>query len=259
MVAVPQPNPRRRPMTLPTPPPVNRGAGIMALPMRRPTALERKRGRRFQYPGDPTVADPRSMGERMAEGADVLEGIGAGAVAGVGGFIPDMLTLAGRDAAMLFSKYVMGKPLSEDENAVFRALTKVQDVAGAEAILRGMGYGEKIDAPSDSPDALSQMGVNPFRQGAFLGEFVADPFAAFKGIKALKALGPSDEAVAAYDRQLAGAQADAQQRLQLTDPDRVVEPGPGSILDALEEAAADEGLIDSVDGDFTFAPNTTQE
>ena len=88
----------------------------------------------------------------------------------------------------------MGKELSEDENAVFRALTKVQDVAGAEAILRGMGYGEKIDAPSDSPDALSQMGVNPFRQGAFLGEFVADPFAAFKGIKALKALGPSDRA-----------------------------------------------------------------
>ena len=28
----------------------------------------------------------------------------------------------------------------------------------------------------------------------------------------------------------------------------------GSILDALEEAADDEGLIDSVDGDFTFAP-----
>ena len=117
------------------------------------------------------------MGERMAEGADVLEGIGAGAVAGVGGFIPDILTLAGRDAAMLFSKYVAGKELSEDENAAFRALTKMQDVAGAEAILRGMGYGEKIDAPSDSPDALSQMGVNPFRQGAFFGEFVADPFA----------------------------------------------------------------------------------
>ena len=259
MVAVPQPNPRRRPMTVPTPPPANRGAGIMALPMRRPTALERKRGRRLQYPGDSRVADPRSMRERMAEGADVLEGIGAGAVAGVGGLIPDVLALLGRDAPMLFSKYVMGEELSEDENAVFRALTKVQDVAGAEAILRGMGYGEKIDAPSDSPDALSQMGVNPFRQGAFLGEFVADPFAAFKGIKALKALGPSDEAVAAYDRQLAGAQADAQQRLQLSDPDEVVEPGPGSILDALDEAQADEGLIDSVDGEFTFAPNTTQE
>ena len=213
MVATPQPNPRRRPMTVPTPPPVGRGAGIMALPMRRPTAVERKRGRRFQYPGDPRVADPRSFSERMAEGADVLEGIGAGAVAGVGGLIPDILALVGRDAPMLFSKYVMGKPLSEDENAVFRALTKVQDVAGAEAILRGMGYGEKMDAPSDSPDALSQMGVNPFRQGAFFGEFVADPFAAFKGIKALKALGPSDEAVAAYDRQLAGAQADAQQRM----------------------------------------------
>jgi hypothetical protein len=144
------------------------------------------------------------MRERMAEGAEVLEGIGAGGVAGIGGLIPDVLALLGRDAPMLFSKYVMGEELSEDENALFRALTKVQDVAGAEAILRGMGYGEKIDAPSDSPDALSQMGVNPFRQGAFFGEFVADPFAAFKGIKALKALGPSDEAVAAYDRQLGG-------------------------------------------------------
>jgi hypothetical protein len=257
---LPQSSPRRRPMTVPTPPPVGRRAGIMALPMRRPTTLERKRGRRLQYPGDPRVPDPRSMRERMAEGAEVLEGIGAGAVAGVGGLIPDVLALLGRDAPMLFSKYVMGEELSEDENALFRALTKVQDVAGAEAILRGMGYGEKIDAPSDSPDALSQMGVNPFRQGAFLGEFVADPFAAFKGIKALKALGPSDEAVAAYDRQLAGAQADAQQRLQLSDPNRTLDVQPGQTqLQAFEEAQAEEGLIDSVDGEFAFAPNLTQE
>ena len=261
MVATPQPNPRRRPMTVPTPPPVGRRAGIMALPQPKPArptepALARLfAGTRARQ----AVADPRSMRERMAEGAEVLEGIGAGSVAGIGGLIPDVLALLGRDAPMLFSKYVMGEELSEDENAIFRALTKVQDVAGAEAILRGMGYGEKMDAPSDSPDALSQAGVNPFRQGAFFGEFVADPFAALKGIKALKALGPSDEAVAAYDRQLAGAQADAQQRLQLSDPDEVVEPGPGSILDALDEAQVDEGLIDSVDGDFTFAPNTTQE
>lgn len=262
MVATPQPNPRRRPMTVPTPPPVGRRSGIMALPQPKPArptepALARLfAGTRARQ----AVPDPRSMRERMAEGAQVMEGIGAGAVAGVGGLIPDVLALLGRDAPMLFSKYVMGKPLSEDENAVFRALTKVQDVAGAEAILRGMGYGEKMDAPSDSPDALSQMGVNPFRQGAFFGEFVADPFAAFKGIKALKALGPSDEAVAAYDRQLAGAQADAQQRLQLTDPDRTLDVQPGQTqLQALEEAAVDEGLIDSVDGDFTFAPNTTQE
>jgi hypothetical protein len=257
---LPQSSPRRRPMTVPTPPPVGRRAGIMALPMRRPTTLERKRGRRLQYPGDPRVPDPRSMRERMAEGAEVLEGIGAGGVAGIGGLIPDVLALLGRDAPMLFSKYVMGEELSEDENALFRALTKVQDVAGAEAILRGMGYGEKIDAPSDSPDALSQMGVNPFRQGAFLGEFVADPFAAFKGIKALKALGPSDEAVAAYDRQLAGAQADAQQRLQLSDPNRTLDVQPGQTqLQAFEEAQAEEGLIDSVDGEFAFAPNLTQE
>jgi len=214
MVAVPQPNPRRRPMTLPTPPPVNRGAGIMALPMRRPTALERKRGRRLQYPGDPRVADPRSFSERMAEGADVLEGIGAGAVAGVGGLIPDILALVGRDAPMLFSKYVMGEELSEDENAIFRALTKVQDVAGAEAILRGMGYGEKIDAPSDSPDALSQMGVTPFRQGAFFGEFVADPFAAFKGVKFLaKAAGADASARSIADSMGFGGPGDPRRRL----------------------------------------------
>lgn len=262
---LPKPSPRRRPMSVPTPPPVGRRSGIMALPQRKPTRVERTMANR-----EPALAqlfagtrgrgpDGRTFGERMAEGAEVLEGIGAGSVAGIGGLIPDVLALLGRDAPMLFSKYVMGKPLSEDENALFRALTKVQDVAGAEAILRGMGYGEKMDAPSDSPDALSQAGVNPFRQGAFFGEFVADPFAALKGIKALKALGPSDEAVAAYDRQLAGAQADAQQRLQLSDPDEVIEPGPGSILDALDEAQVDEGLIDSVDGEFTFAPNMTQE
>jgi hypothetical protein len=128
----------------------------------------------------------RPMAEVLAEGADVMEGIGVGAVAGIGGFFPDVLAILGRDAPILFSKYALGIPLSEDENAVFRALSKVQDVAGAEAIMRGMGYGERIDAPSDSDDALSRAGVNPFRQGAFAGEFLADPFAAFKLAKLAK-------------------------------------------------------------------------
>ena len=213
---LPKPSPRRRPMSVPIPPPVGRRAGIMALPQRKPArptepALARMfAGARARQ----AVPDPRSMRERMAEGAQVMEGIGAGAVAGVGGLIPDVLALLGRDAPMLFSKYVMGEELSEDENALFRALTKVQDVAGAEAILRGMGYGEKMDAPSDSPDALSQAGVNPFRQGAFFGEFVADPFAAFKGVKFLaKAAGADAGARSVADRMGFGGQGDPRRRL----------------------------------------------
>ena len=213
MVATPQPNPRRRPMTVPTPPPVNRGAGIMALPMRRPTALERKRGRRFQYPGDPRVADPRSFSERMAEGAEVLQGVGAGMAAGVAGLPADLTALAFGDVPAFVNKLITGETINQEESPYFRQLNEFRKTYGAEGVMRAMGLGDKLDAPSDSPDALSQMGVNPFRQGAFFGEFVADPFVAFKGIKALKALGPSDEAIAAYDRQLAGAQADAQQRM----------------------------------------------
>jgi len=258
---LPQSSPRRRPMTVPTPPPVGRRAGIMALPQPKPArptepALARLfAGTRARQ----AVPDPRSMRERMAEGVQVAQGIGAGMVSGIAGLPADLLVLALADAPALVNKLITGENINQQESPYFRQLNEFRDTFGAEAVMRAMGLGDKLDAPSDSPDALSQMGVNPFRQGAFFGEFVADPFAAVKGIKALKALGPSDEAVAAYDRQLAGAQADAQQRLQLSDPDEVIEPGPGSILDALDEAQVDEGLIDSVDGEFTFAPNTTQE
>jgi len=258
---LPQSSPRRRPMTVPTPPPVGRRAGIMALPQPKPArptepALARLfAGTRARQ----AVPDPRSMRERMAEGVQVAQGIGAGMVSGIAGLPADLVVLALADAPALVNKLITGENINQQESPYFRQLNEFRDTFGAEAVMRAMGLGDKLDAPSDSPDALSQMGVNPFRQGAFFGEFVADPFAAVKGIKALKALGPSDEAVAAYDRQLAGAQADAQQRLQLSDPDEVIEPGPGSILDALDEAQVDEGLIDSVDGEFTFAPNTTQE
>ena len=170
MVAPFQPNPLR--------------SGVMTLPRRKPTPVERAMANRLSIREQ--FENRRPMGEVLAEGADVMEGIGVGAIAGIGGFVPDVLALVGRDAPILFSKYALGIPLSEDENALFRALSKVQDVAGAEAIMRGMGYGERIDAPSDSDDALSRAGINPFRQGAFAGEFLADPFAAFKLAKLAK-------------------------------------------------------------------------
>jgi len=57
---------------------------------------------------------------------------------------------------------------------------------------------------------LSRAGVNPFRQGAFAGEFIADPFLFLKAPKALKALRPpSDAEVAAYNVQLGSRSTDA--------------------------------------------------
>ena len=214
MVAVPQPNPRRRPMTLPTPPPVNRGAGIMALPMRRPTALERKRGRRFQYPGDPTVADPRSFSERMAEGAEVLQGIGAGMAAGVAGLPADLTGIAFGDVPAFVNKLITGETINQEESPYFRQLNEFRETYGAEGVMRAMGLGNKIDAPSDSPDALSRAGINPFRQGAFFGEFVADPFVAFKGVKFLaKAAGADASARSIADSMGFGGPGDPRRRL----------------------------------------------
>ena len=40
------------------------------------------------------VADPRSFSERMAEGADVIQGVGAGMLAGLAGLPADLTALA---------------------------------------------------------------------------------------------------------------------------------------------------------------------
>jgi hypothetical protein len=179
------------------------------------------------------------MGEVLAEGADVMEGIGVGAVAGIGGFVPDVLAILGRDAPILFSKYALGIPLSEDENAVFRALTKAQDAFGAEAIMRGMGYGERIDAPSDSDDALSRAGINPFRQGAFAGEFLADPFAALKAAKLAKAtFGGSRSTDALAD----AAAGDAAAR---EDQARALLLGPGELPEIKKKRDVDDLAADA--------------
>ena len=192
-ITLPEPNPRRRPMTVPTPPPVGRRAGIMALPQRKPTRVERTMANR-----EPALAqlfagtrgrgpDGRTFGERMAEGADVIQGVGAGMLAGLAGLPADLTALAFGDIPAIVNKLVTGESVNQEESPYFRQLNEFRDAYGAEAVLRAMGLGDKIDAPSDSPDALSQMGVNPFRQGAFAGEFLADPFLFLKAGKVAKA------------------------------------------------------------------------
>ena len=256
MVATPQPNPRRRmPTVLPIAPP-DRDAGIMTLPTPSPTNFQRAMATRRP------IREPRSLAETFAEGRDVLEGLGTGAIAGLGGLPADLTGIAFGDIPAIVNKLVTGETINQEESPYFQQLNEFRETYGAEGIMRLMGAGDRLDAPSDSDDALSRAGINPFRQGAFVGEFLLDPFALAKAPKALKALRPpSDAEVAAYDRSLAaGAQADAQQRLQLTDPNRTIDVQPGQTqLQALEEAQAEEGLIDSVDDQFTFAPNTTQE
>ena len=203
MVAVPQPKPVHKPMTVPVPPPANRGASIMTLPTPRPTPVERAMANRRP------IRDPRSLAETFAEGANVMRGVGAGMAAGIVGLPADITALLARDAPILLAKLAAGKELDPEENAFFRKITEFQEGAGAEAIMRNeMGLGALLDAPSDSDDALSRAGVNPFRQGAFVGEFVADPLAALKllkiGAKTINRLQPSDAEVAAYDAYLGG-------------------------------------------------------
>mgnify|MGYP001234367579 CR=1 FL=1 len=280
MVATPQPNPRRRPMILPTPPPPGRGAGIMTLPQRKPTAVERKMANRLSVVEQ--FQNRRPMNEVLAEGRDVLEGLGTGAIAGLAGLPADLTGIIFGDVPAVINKLVTGETINQEESPYFQQLNEFRRTYGAEGIMRLMGVGDRLDAPAEGDDALSRAGINRFKQSAFVGEFLLDPFALAKAPKALKALRlPSDSEVAAYDRQLAGAQADAQQRmgtdeemleffdeltgqeqqrLQLTDPNRTLDVQPGQTqLQALEEAQAEEGLIDSVDDQFTFAPNTTQE
>ena len=192
-ITLPEPNPRRRPMTVPTSPPVGRRAGIMALPQRKPTRVERTMANR-----EPALAqlfagtrgrgpDGRTFGERMAEGADVIQGVGAGMLAGLAGLPADLTALAFGDIPAIVNKLVTGESINQEESPYFRQLNEFRDTYGAEAVLRAMGLGDKLDAPSDSPDALSQMGINPFRLGAFAGEFLADPFLFLKAGKVAKA------------------------------------------------------------------------
>ena len=99
MVAVPQPNPRRRrPMTVPTPPPVNRFAGIMPYRCGVQRRWNESAGVVFNIlviPGSPIHGPLASAWRRVRM---FWRALVLGAVAGVGGFIPDVLALVGRDA-----------------------------------------------------------------------------------------------------------------------------------------------------------------
>ena len=123
----------------------------------------------------------------LSEGIEVLKGIGAGIPAGLAGLPADITALLLRDAPVILYKLGTGESLDPAEVEFFRDVTRFQENYGAESQLRRLGFGENIDAPSDSPDALTRAGMNPFRQGAMVGEFLADPFLIGKGIKASKA------------------------------------------------------------------------
>ena len=181
MVATPQPSPRRRPIMVPTPPPPGRGAGIMTLPTPRPTAVQRAMATRRP------IREPRSLKETFAEGAQVMQGVGAGMLAGLAGLPADLTALAFGDIPAIVNKLVTGESINQEESPYFQQLNEFRDTYGAEAVLRAMGLGDKLDAPSDSDDALSRAGINPFRQGAFAGEFLADPFLFLKAGKLAKA------------------------------------------------------------------------
>ena len=181
MVATPQPSPRRRPIVVPTPPPPGRGAGIMTLPTPRPTAVQRAMANRRP------IREPRSLAETFAEGAQVMQGVGAGMLAGLAGLPADLTALAFGDIPAIVNKLVTGESINQEESPYFQQLNEFRDTYGAEAVLRAMGLGDKLDAPSDSDDALSRAGINPFRQGAFAGEFLADPLLFLKAGKVAKA------------------------------------------------------------------------
>ena len=129
---------------------------------------------------------PAGLAARQREGLETLKGVGVGLPAGLLGLPADLLALLFRDAPSLLNKLVTGEPLDIEERGQFaKAFDAFQKVAGAEAIGRAMGFGEDMDAESESGDAASRAGMNPFRQGMLTGEFLADPFLAVKGIGAL--------------------------------------------------------------------------
>jgi hypothetical protein len=129
---------------------------------------------------------PAGLAARQREGLETLKGVGVGLPAGLLGLPADLLALLFRDAPSLLNKLVTGEPLDIEERGQFaKAFDELQKVAGAEAIGRAMGFGEDMDAESEGGDAASRAGMNPFRQGMLFGEFIADPFLAFKGISSL--------------------------------------------------------------------------
>jgi len=129
---------------------------------------------------------PAGLAARQREGLETLKGAAVGIPTGLLGLPADLLALLVRDAPSLLNKLVTGEPLDIEERGQFaKAFDAFQKVAGAEAIGRAMGFGEDMDAESEGGDAASRAGVNPFRQGMLFGEFLADPFLAFKGISSL--------------------------------------------------------------------------
>ena len=203
MVATPQPNPRRRmPTVLPIAPP-NRGAGIMTLPTPRPTAVERAMANRRP------IREPRSLAETFAEGRDVMEGLTTGAVAGLGGLPADLTGIIFGDVPAVINKLVTGETINQEESPYFQQLNEFRRTYGAEGIMRLMGAGDRLDAPAQGDDALARAGINRFRQAAFAGEFLLDPFALAKAPKAIKrAMSPLSEQeelnLIAYERSLRG-------------------------------------------------------
>ena len=121
--------------------------------------------------------------QRRAEGIEAVKGFAVGVPSGLLGLPADLVALVAKDAPEIYSALVEGRPLNENEKGfLYRAAESFQDVAGAEAIARGMGFGENLDAEATGEDSASKAGVNAFRQGMLVGEFGADPVLIAKGL-----------------------------------------------------------------------------
>ena len=157
---------------------------------------------------------PAGLAARQREGLETLKGVGVGLPAGLLGLPADLLALLFRDAPSLLNKLVTGEPLDIEERGQFaKAFDAFQKVAGAEAIGRAMGFGEDMDAESEGGDAASRAGMNPFRQGMLAGEFIADPFLAFKGISSLLKAGSRTDTPATRSTDLVSDTPQVTQRI----------------------------------------------
>tara|TARA_B100000963_G_scaffold359344_1_gene386443 strand:+ start:876 stop:3746 length:2871 start_codon:yes stop_codon:yes gene_type:complete len=157
---------------------------------------------------------PAGLAARRREGLETLKGVGVGLPAGLFGLPADLLALLVRDAPSLLNKLVTGEPLDIEERGQFaKAFDAFQKVAGAEAIGRAMGFGEDMDAESEGGDAASRAGMNPFRQGMLFGEFIADPFLAFKGISSLLKTGSRTDTPATRSTDLVSDTPQVTQRM----------------------------------------------
>lgn len=154
---------------------------------------------------------PAGLAARQREGLETLKGAAVGIPTGLLGIPADLLALLLRDAPNLVRKLMGGESLSEDEQGVIaRAATAIQDTAGAEALARAAGFGEDLDAESEGGDAASRAGMNPFRQGMLFGEFLADPFLAFKGISSLLKAGSRTDTPATRSTDLVPVETEQQ-------------------------------------------------